>query len=417
MSIAISVVLLLSPSAQSPSAAQLLAACQTAYAKADRGSFAVQFKSKSSGVSRNGRYTVDYVRPATIRFRSQYDATEVAGSDRTLTMIDGTIHGYDADSNEVLSRPAGKTGSIVQRFGAVFPIDDPIRIIVDTDALETFFAPMKAMKKWTVKSVGGAWVASATSPPPALDPETPRKYAHTIKEKGTSFTLIFDKRSHRIRRVTAVAGTTTLDWTYTESSTRPISFRVPTGAKFVESFYEKPLPPKYASPAARQAIQASVRAYGRLNQLNYSVSDDTGTTKVAYKKDDMLQQSSAGKWTFIGGHLHAEPKGKATVDRKGSWRMVDTVVGQLGMPVEPLLRHLAKGDNPLTSYLGSDLTAKLVGQIGSGKVICDLVQLSGKGLRLTLTIRRDTHLLQAVESANLDARGRVVARSERRFSY
>ncbi len=400
MSIALYAVLVLSPEAATPTAANLIRACQAAYAQANRGSFSVQFKSKSSGQARNGRYTVDYDRPAALRFRAQYDQTEVAASDRTLTMVNGVIHGYDALANEVLSRTAGKTGSITQRFASIFPLDDPVRIVVDPESLAAFVKPLSSITDWKVKRVAGTWVATTKT-----------------SAKSTSFSITFDQRTHKLKRASAVAGSTTLDWIYTEAAFRPIFFRPPSGAVTVESFFEQPIPPKYANPATRTAVEASVRAYKRLTKIRYSVTDENGATQVSFAKDNIHQQSPAGSWSYVGGRLKAEPVGKAVIDRKASWRVVDMTVGQAGMPVEPMLRHFAKGENPLTSYLGSDLTAKLVGQIGFGNVMCDVIQLAGKGLRLTLTIRRDTHLLHAVESANVDPKGRVIARSERRFSY
>lgn len=363
--------------------------------RADRGSFSVKFDSRQNEIRKSGSYEVSYVRPGALRIRSIIDR-----ADRTFTLVGKDVFGVDAKAREYLVAKAGTKGSASDRMGLVVPVDEPIRILVDPGVGRNFLGAFKDMSGWR----------QVRPSPPLLE----------LKEATGSFGIGFDG-SGRLASVRVEGPAGVLAWSYRYGGApSAIRFAKPSGFKKVAQFYDVPpeRAPKYADAAARTAVEACLRAYSRLRDASIVVDDGAAITEIWLSGGRARQRTAVGEWAWDGKTLRLIQKADRMF-RQGAakLRAVDLAVGKCGMPMDPLLRKLVRKENPITGMLDGDLTGHTVGQIGSGSVRCDVVEFRSSGIRMTLTIRRDNGLLLASASENLDRRGKVVSRSERRFDY
>lgn len=363
--------------------------------KADRGSFSVKFDSRQNEIRKSGSYEVSYVRPEALKVRSLIDR-----ADRTFTLVGKDVYGVDAKAREYLVAKAGTKGSASDRMGVVVPVDEPIRILVDPGVGQNFLGTFKEMNGWR----------QLRTSPPLLE----------LKEASGSFAIGFDG-SGRLASVRVEGPAGVLAWSYRYGGApRAIRFAKPSGFKKVAQFYDVPpeRAPKYADAPARAAVEACLRAYSRLRDVSIVVDDGTAITEMWLSAGKARQRTAVGEWAWDGKTLRIIQKADRMF-RQGAakLRTVDLAVGKCGMAIDSLLRKLVRKENPITAMLDGDLTGRTVGQIGSGSVRCDIVEFRSPGFRMTLTIRRDNGLLLASASENLDRRGKVVSRSERRFDY
>ncbi len=363
--------------------------------RADRGSFSVKFDSRQNEIRKSGAYEVAYVRPDALRIRSLIDRT-----DRTFTLVGKDVFGVDSKAHEYLVAKAGTKGSVSDRMGLVVPVDEPIRILVDPGVGQTFLGAFKGMDGWR----------QVRATPPLLE----------LKESTGAFAIGFDGTG-RLASVRVEGPAGVLAWSYRYGGApKAIRFVKPSGFKKVDQFYDVPpeRAPKYQDAAARTAVEACLRAYSRLRDASIVIDDGSAQTEMWLSAGKVRQRSAAGDWAWDGKTLSVVQKTDRTF-RQGpaKLRAVDLAVGKCGMPMDPLLRKLVRKENPITAMLDGDLTGHTVGQIGSGALRCDVIEFRSSGIRMTLTIRRDNGLLLASASENLDRRGKVVSRSERRFDY
>lgn len=358
------------------------------------GSFVATFNSLQGKVTRKGIYEVAYIRPDQLKIRAR-----LADSDRTYWLSGESLFAVDHSEKEWLQTTSPKVGNAIQRMAAVVPVDEPVRMLVDPGVGKNFLMTFREIRVWN-KS-GNLW---------------------TAKDGRGKFTLSFDSAG-RFSSFRADSPAGWISWKYAYPT--PISKAVypdTKGFRKVDSFIDASTAvaglPRYTDAASKKVTERSIREYNRLSMVAYSVSDERGTIDVWLNGRDVRQKSAGGEWAWIGGKLTLKQGGSiAIAAKKMSFREVDEAVGRYGCPLDPFLSKLARKQNPVLTLMGPDLKGRFVGGLGFGGVMCDVVEFKGPGVKMTLTVRRDNGLLHAVSTENMDTKGRVIARSERRYTY
>ena len=390
-----------------PLALLLLSADATSNAAFDRaiqhitssakGAFTTEFRSTQNAVKKSGTYEVTYARPDRLKVRAKVEG------DRTYTLIGAKLYAVDHKAREYLAIIAGKTGSAAQRMSAVVAVDEPVRILVDAGVGKNFLTTFREIQLWRAdKSSSGTTLFA--------------------KDPSGGYTIGFDTVGRlSMVRVESKAGW--LEWSYRYGSTPgPIAFGVPRGFKKVDQFIDTDTTdrgkPKFSDATAKQIFDGTLRAYSRLSSVAYTVTDGRGATSVWVSGKSAKQRTAVGEWVWRDGVLTVVQHRQKTVrSGKAVWRTVDGTVGKLGQRVDPILSRLERKESPILTMLGADMKGKAVGTLKVSGVTCDVLEFRTAGLRLTLTIRRDNRLLHAASTENFDSSGKVMGRSERRYTY
>lgn len=365
--------------------------------QASKGTFTAEFRSTQNAVKKSGSYGVAYVRPDRLQVRARVEG------DRTYTLIGTKLYAVDHRAGEYLSVAAGNTGSATQKMGAVVAVDEPVRILVDPGVGKSFLSTFREISAWRIdRTTDGATL-----------------YA---KDVNGGYTIGFDA-SGRLQNVRVESRAGWLEWSYRYGSApKAITFAPPPGYKRVNEFIDTDTTdrglPTYADAQAKRIVDGTLRAYSRLTSVAYTVIDEAGSTTVWVSGKAVRQKSAAGEWAWRNGILTVVQHRQKTIRTgKANWRTVDGTVGKLAQRVDPILSRLERKENPVLEMLGADMKGRSIGTLKFGRVTCDVVEFKAPGLRLTLTIRRDNRLLHAASTENLDGTGRVMGRSERRYTY
>ncbi len=374
--------------------------CAATHLAMKRARVVVSAYSKGSKVA-SGRVELAFIMPDRVRFRvSNAAAGHTAASERTYTLIGSKLYGMDLKANEWLERPAITKGTLAARVGsALGTLDASANYLMDPVGLKTFLTRMKAIPGWT------------------LQKNSIEETAHVSLAKVGEYTVRFSAKDHRLLGVDIRNGKTTTGWTY-EYGAEPtsITFSPPKGAAKVAVFRERQKTPTFASAQAKAVFQSSVMAYRHLKSISYSVVDSSGTWKAGFGSASASQTFGATRFTYGGGTLKYS-KGGATKSVKVTMRLLPDMLAKIKMPLEPLLRTLIEGTNPIERLVAEDLRVRYVGSVKAGANRYDVLEAAKPGYRMTLELRSDSHLIASVVSEQVDARGNAFGRTERRFTY
>lgn len=373
--------------------------CISVHKKANAGAFMVDFSSTGTEQNRSGTYEVAYLRPDKLRFRVRMQQTAKTGPiDQSFILVGPTLYGVDHNSAQMLQRKVQAKGSLPERFQSAIALDEPIRVAVDATGLELFLSPMRELRRWQISLAGDTYQAIAPTP-------------------SGRFELGFSKSSGRLVSVAIRSGAAGLRWTYKGWKANPGSFKIPSGLRKVNEFYETPPLPKAADRASKELLQSVFNAYARLRHVAYKVTDGTDTISVWLSDGSARQINARGEWSWQKGTFRIAPKGAAPTSKKAKLTEVENTAGRYGMNIEPMLQRFLQGRNPLSTMWKPDLTAKIVGQVNVGTMKCTILELKSRGIRINAMIRRDTNLIHSLSTESLDRSGNVINASERRFTY
>lgn len=385
--------------APAPTFNQLADRCIAVHKAANQGAFAVTFSSTGTDNNRSGTYDVAYRRPDRLRFRARMAPTAKVGPvDQTFMLIGPTFYGIDHNTASMLQRKAAATGTLTERFQSALTLDEPIRIAADAVGLELFFSPMRELTGWKITE------------------RSDRQEAVALTPTGR-FEVVFSKSTGRLTSVAIRSGAAGLRWSYSGWKANPGSFSAPTGLRKVTEFYEPPALPTATDNPTRDLLAATFNAYGRLRHVAYQVMDDGRPTQVWLSDGAARQVTERGEWMWKAGSLRIAPKGSGPQTLAAKLADAENRVNQMGMPLEPMLKRLIRGQNPLHAMWKPDLKARIVGQVSSGTMRGTLLELHSPGIRINAIIDRSTYLIQSLTTESLDGNGKVVTSSERRFQY
>lgn len=385
--------------APAPTFGQLADRCVKVHKAANQGAFVVSFSSTGTDNNRSGVYEVAYRRPDRLRFRAKMVPTAKVGPvDQSFMLLGGALYGVDHNTASMLQRKAVAKGTLTERFQSALTLDEPIRVAADAVGLELFLGPMRELTGWKVTERGDRQEAVALTP-------------------TGKFEIVFSKSSGRLSSVAIRSGAAGLRWVYSGWKANPGAFAVPTGLRKVTEFYEPPPLPTAADNPTRDLLSATFGAYGRLRHVAYRVVDGNDATNVWLSDGAARQLTSRGEWTYRAGSLRLAPNGSGAQTIKAKLADAETRATQLGMPPEPMLKRFLRGQNPLHAMWKPDLKARIAGQVNVGTMRGTVLELSAQGICITAIIDRSTNLIQSLTTESLDRSGKVVASSNRRFTY
>ncbi|MEQ1823676.1 MAG: hypothetical protein ABL949_14300 [Fimbriimonadaceae bacterium] len=367
--------------------------CAKTHASLKAASAVITVKGKASS-----RYEVAFIQPDRARIRlSSVAAGGTAASERVFTLVGSKVYGLDLKTNEWLERSAGTTGNIAYRLSSVVgQLDDPANILLIPSRAKDYLGLFKTMPGWVV-SRNSSDITVSTS----------------LKNIGD---YSFKFRADDKRLLSAdihTRGQTRTVWTYNYRTTpTSIAFTPPARARKVAMFQDRAAPPAFESKAAQAIYQASVGAYRKLPNLNYTVTDGITTFDVNFTRNSAIQKNRLYSFSYSNGSLAFGSK-----SIKCNAADIELHLERAKIGVEPVLKALINHKNPVERLLTQGMKVRVIGNLKIGQVMNDLIEGKSKEYRVMLAIRRDTHLISSATSENYDGKGNRVARVERRFTY
>lgn len=310
---------------------------------------------------------------------------------------------YDPSGGEMVVRKAPNKGPIVNRLAnSIGGLEDPVTCQLSPDAMAAFVAPFKTLKGWTNTTSGGIIHLVR---------------GHHANGKGTETDFDFSATTKLITRVQILSPSSSLLWDFGYGAApSALSFSPPAGTKSVK-FLSEHAHIDAADAKARNLVDRSLRAYGRISSLAFSVVSGTGASEDWVNGSSFREKRAGVDWSYTGGvfTLKDSIRGKSYRGRcKPS--AVTTYLKQIKQPMDPVLQALFTHKNPIRSWFLPNMKVVSSGSLSLGGVTADAIEMRSPALDVSLLIRSDSHLVSSVTS-RVKRNGKILSEGHREFTY
>ena len=173
--------------------------------------------------------------------------------------------------------------------------------------------------------------------------------------------------------------------------------------------------PRFADEKAKSVVERAVGSYARLRATRY-VSEGRDRVEVIQDGVRFRYRSGARTVGFDGSTLWVRDGNGPAFAAAADPRTAAIWLDRLGIQLEPVLRELVRGRNPMRLVLPPEGLAVWAGTEGQGPKAVQLIECATPGMRLVFGVRPDG-LLDSIAVANVDAAGKVLNRSQRVYRY
>jgi hypothetical protein len=366
-------------------------------------SMVITCDSRVSGKVTHTEYDLAVQRPYRLKLRIREKGT--TPSDRIYFIAGDKLEAYEPSTNEYLVRKVSGATLDKKLESGIGTIDPLALLSTDPSVAQAYFQQFSPPTGWTLNHVGKTLVLSRNV---------------SFGGKAGLINMSFhDNTMQPIYISFAQSRGGHVDWHYSDGLTpQSVSFSHPASAKKVDAFHIRPAQPHYQSAAAGKVVRASLAAYERLRSLNFTVAAEGDVSHITWSGRQARQDSGRLIWAYDGSVLSVLDKANRKLYRGTTHGgRINDYLGRLGGRIDPTLRVLMSGRNPLELLFIKGMTARLAGAIMLNGAQLDLVELRSPGIRIQLQVRRDNHLLAATLTENIDPAGHSVSKSQKLFTY
>ncbi len=266
---------------------------------------------------------------------------------------------------------------------------DPILLVLDRNF---------ARSQMKIAAKQGSWTRSKTS--------DGFVYRNSL---GRFFTA---DSSGRLTGISIGSGSRLVQYSYNWKVKTPwISPLLASDSISVSSFVQKrPLPA--SDTPTEETVRQMLRAHQRF--ANGTIENDN--VQILLRRPAIGESTSSGGWIFDGTRLSIK-------DAKGKYRFQRTMrrddvlpsLAKFDVTVNPYSRNLLARQIPFRDFFLGLTRMRTLGKIGSGNQAMSIVQATGPGRKLTLTIGSD-FLVRETEYVLETARGPITSDLKYRYS-
>ena len=315
-----------------------------------------------------------------------------AATDQAYLLRGATLVGVDYDARETIRRPAPDRGSVGLRYTAVLGgLDDAVGFLASPEVRDRYLRPLRALSGWR---------------------STPRGLVRRTTAAGkVSLSRLDLDPAGRLRAFHVAFPGSTLDWSFEYGPVRPAV--VPAGLKRVEAFTARLRPPRYASPAAKVAVDRLLRAGGAVRdaivRLDGASTLWLGGSRVRY-------ESGRTGFAYDGRVLTVAAPARAYQGRSSRAAVIDYVAATLGA-VDPLVRTFLVRAVPFAELFPPEARVRLVGTMSANGQACDVLDVASSRFHASIFARKRDGLPLSIETSVLDDRGNAVSTSRRTLEW
>ncbi len=336
----------------------------------------------------------------TVLLRVRESATKGRGkSDRTFLFRPNQTIAYDAVANERLVRPVpGGLNRLQRVIYTLGPTDDAVRFLLQPSELAAFYDRLRSIGNWKVQ---------------------PNRIVRNVKVPGGR--NITDLRLDSAKRLTSLSlssPSSRTNWTIAYLPYRAPALSTPRSAKLVPAFTVAPEPPKYVNAAAENLANSMVRAYQNLRRGTITVREPSGVTTITLDGNRIREDRRSFSYAFDGKTLTMlDPRRRIFYRGTAKRNRIPEYVAASGSLSDSISRQYLLGRIPTRELLVPEMRVRIAGSTVMDGLRCNLLQLDGPRQRVTLVLRADNRLLYAATTTTLDASGRPLTNSVRRYTY
>lgn len=178
----------------------------------------------------------------------------------------------------------------------------------------------------------------------------------------------------------------------------------------------KPAAAIYADAATRKAVTSCRNAYAKLQSAKFSIGQGQSLKRYTYANGYLAGAQEGVQWTFGGMRLTLKTS-KGLYQGKVGPANINPWLSKAGAQPEMLPIQLAAKRNPMDVLIPPASRIRKAGVMKIAGVDADLIEIKSPGLRVSVAIRRDNHLIADLGAENVDRRGNVLFRSSRSINW
>ncbi len=298
---------------------------------------------------------------------------------RTLRVVatqNGTYQ-YDPQSRQYAYQDRPNPDIVEALRRSVGIVDELVTALYKPDGLGPWLKALATADQWTWDFSGGQIAAVAPSPVGKM-------------------AIVMDPKTRLLRRVSYRTDRYGTDWTLSYGTPpSAIGFVPPQGSFETKEISPLVTAPTYASNEARTICERVFSRYDHPKALGYQVSGEGESMKVWVAGDRAKQDDAHATWVLAGNDLSLwDKKGSCYVTGKTSLGQIVDSVARTGTRVEPLLRLMLRGINPMRFYLGQHANVSLTGRTKVQGEPCSILQGDSATNGVSLIVRnRDGFVL------------------------
>ncbi|HVT13472.1 MAG TPA: hypothetical protein VHE55_14505 [Fimbriimonadaceae bacterium] len=368
-----------------------------------RKSFSVRvgLDAKMNGVVTTAQYRLSFQAPNKVLL------IKLSNGKPGLTFwLDGSrFIAYDPVAGEMVVRKAPTSGPIVNRVAnSIGGLEDPVAAQLEPKTMAAFLAPFREFKGWTTRAAGG------------------KIFLGHVAGTGSNKTFTqfdFSASSKLLTKAVLTSPTSRLEWNFAyEPAPRRLSFSPPRGTKQVNALTEHVAEVATTDPKAQKIVDASLRAYSRLDSVAFSVASQDGARKDWMDGSSFRENQARLSWSYDKGILTILDRATGRNYRgKCSRRSIAGYVKKCGSSIDPLLLALINSRNPISGWFMPGMKVSNRGTVKIGSLEADAIELRSLRFDVSLLIRRDNHLVASVTSRTRDKSGVQISEASRDFTY
>lgn len=328
------------------------------------------------------QYDVSYFRPgkALLRMRAPAQNQETA-SDRSFFVDGNKLIAFDHLAGEFLMRDVSGAGTLLGRIeSGVGELDEPVRALLDANAMELLLLRFRVLKDWKLGESGGAAVLTRDAP----------------GEHGRSHVVwTFDKSSSMVRSVELQQAGNAMTWTFSYATPpRSLNFSPPAEALPVSALLSRPVLPKGADRASAAVIRRGIDAFAAFRHGNWIATENGRQSEVWVSGQRIRERQKDFEWSFDGRYLTAYLRKTGRAYRQAcGFVAIPALLGNVGIPLDASAWHYLSRKSPLFTLMTATATIKTAGQIELDGVSCDVLQIADDDARASLSLRRTDGLI------------------------
>jgi len=312
----------------------------------------------------------------------------------TVRWLDRTLRQYrvvPTPGHETLAGPIKSAG---------YPLDEAQTAFLGAGGMATTLRDFRRLGQWRLATAGSAWKLSHRAP------------------QGGSISLLVDAATTRVVGLSVETPGSRATWSFRYLEPPPaVTFAPPDDAIRVQEFEVRARPPRPLDARSKALLDRVLRAYDGVSRAHFVVLRDGERVECWVSGPKFRQRSRSADLTYDGKNLVVVDRRRQVIflGRAGRSEVV-AAAAAAGAPLEPMLRWLSIGENPLRQWLRSGFEVRWAGKGMLRGTRYSVMMATGSGVTLAFDVSEQSGLVhQIITSGPLSSQVGITGIS--RYSY
>lgn len=340
--------------------------------------YAVSARVARSEAGRNATGSWDLIVTTDAHVLLDVSGTTLIVSDgTTVRWLDLTLQQY-----RIVSTPDHRTlaGPIKS---AGYPLDEAQTAFLGAGGMAATLRDFQSLGRWQLGTTGTSW---------KLEHRTP---------KGGSITLLVDSKTTRVVGLSVATPDSRANWSLRyRQPPRSVAFRPPDDAIRVQEFDVRARPPRPVNTESKALLDRMLRAYDGVGDAHFIVERDGDRVECWLSRARFRQRSRSADLSYDGKNLMVvDLRRKVIFSGRAGRSEVVVAAAAAGAPLEPMLRWLSLGENPLRQWLRSGFEVRWAGKGMFRGSRYSVMMATGSGVTLAFDVSDESGLVHQITAS------------------